>query len=133
MKQQLAILASLVICHIATAQTPKAARYIELHFPFGKVHYLGAIPTADQTGVRWRWVIEAGFNQNYRTVATPVYTWPNISLKDFASVAACCADAETATLDIVKNYEQTKHTAVFYGNSGNENHSEGNDQLDVNQ
>ena len=131
--KQLAIIAFLLICHIATAQTPKAARYIELHFAYGKVHFLGAIPTADQTGVRWRWVIEAGYNVNYKTAPTPVYTWPNITLKDFVIIAACCADAETATLDVVKNYEQTKHTAVFYGNSGNEGRTEGNDELDVNQ
>jgi hypothetical protein len=90
---------------------PDAAQAIVASSPY--VTYLGAIPNVGQTGVRWMFLIKAGFNVHYPTIGTYVTTAPNVSVVDFWLLAITAVDAQTHTLDSVKEWELNNHRALF--------------------
>lgn len=113
----LSALAAIICASILTAravdpaEVPDGARAIVASSPY--VRYLGAIPDVAQTGVRWMFLIKAGFNVHYPTLGTYVTTTPNVSVTDFWTLAITAVDAQTHTLDSVKEWEVTNHRALF--------------------
>jgi hypothetical protein len=113
----LLVLATLLGCSMLTtraadpAEVPDAARAILASSAY--VKYLGAIPDVAQTGVRWMFLIKAGFNVHYPTLGTYVTTTPNVSVTDFWTLATTAVDAQTHTLDGVKEWELANHRALF--------------------
>jgi hypothetical protein len=110
----LAIAATLAVQSMQAGQPaiPGQAAYIEKHVH--GAHFLGAVPDTKQTGVRWHFYMDPGFNQNYPSVPVSVYTWPNVSLNDFIALANTSADSQTDTLDNIKAWESANHHALFY-------------------
>jgi hypothetical protein len=113
----LLVLATLLGCSILTtraadpSEIPEGARAIVASSPY--VKYLGAIPDVAQTGVRWMFLIKAGFNVHYPTLGTYVTTTPSVSVTEFWTVAITAVDAQTHTLDDVKEWELANHRALF--------------------
>lgn len=117
--------ATLLISTEAKAQeVPPQAAYIEANFNFrsaqtGKVvtrgvRCLGSVIDNNQTGVRWHFIIAAGFNVNYPTMVVPVDTWANVTLQDFTALANSAADAKTETINVIRYAEQQSHRAMFW-------------------
>jgi hypothetical protein len=111
----LAVILILVIVITAAAERgdaiPEGAQAILASSPY--VTYLGVIPNVGQTGVRWMFLIKAGFNVHYPTLGIYVTTAPDVSVVDFWLLAITAVDAQTHTLDSVKEWELTNHRALF--------------------
>lgn len=90
---------------------PDGAQAVVASSPY--VTFLGAIPNVGQTGVRWMFLIKAGFNVHYPTLGTYVTTAPNVSVPDFWVLAITAVDAQTHALDGVKEWELANHRALF--------------------
>jgi hypothetical protein len=92
-------------------EMPEGARAIVASSVY--VKFLGSVPDVAQTGVRWMFMIKAGFNVHYPTLGTYVTTTPNVSVTDFWTLATTAVDAQTHTLDSVKEWELANHRALF--------------------
>jgi hypothetical protein len=117
MKKHLLILAIGLSSVLFTARAadpvviPDGVRAIVASSPY--VTYLGAISNVGQTGLRWMFLIRAGFNVHYPTLGTYVTTTPDVSVPDFWVLAITAVDAQTHTLDSVKEWELANRRALF--------------------